>query len=69
MSDRERTPVSLKRANPETAAVATREILGGFPDLIGSQLDLFPHDPSLSLSIRSRKVTPERSRTVATDWY
>jgi hypothetical protein len=29
----------------------------------------FPHDPSPSLSIRSRKVTPERSRRVNTDQY
>ena len=29
----------------------------------------FPHDPSLSLSIRSHKVTPERSRRLATNRY
>src|SRR6202051_1920999 len=40
MSDRRRTPVSVERANAETAAVATPEIPGGFPDLTASQLDL-----------------------------
>jgi thioredoxin reductase (NADPH) len=40
MSDRERNPVSVERANAETAAVATPEIPGGYPDLTASQLDL-----------------------------
>jgi hypothetical protein len=40
MSNRERTPVSVERANAETAAVATPEIPGGYPDLTASQLDL-----------------------------
>src|SRR5471032_1928365 len=40
MSNRERTPVSAERANAETAAVATPEIPGGYPDLTASQLDL-----------------------------
>ena len=40
VSNRERTPVSVERANAETAAVATPEIPGGYPDLTASQLDL-----------------------------
>src|ERR1700730_3810212 len=40
MSNRERTPVSVERANAETAAAATPEIPGGYPDLTASQLDL-----------------------------
>jgi len=40
MSNRERTPVSVERGNAETAAVATPEIPGGYPDLTASQLDL-----------------------------
>jgi CRP-like cAMP-binding protein len=40
MSNRERTPVSVERANAETAAVATPEIPGGYPGLTASQLDL-----------------------------
>src|ERR1017187_3967356 len=40
MSDRKPTPVSVERANAETAAVATPEIPGGYPDLTASQLDL-----------------------------
>src|ERR1700730_6872966 len=40
MSNRERTPVSVERANAETAAVATPEIPGGYPELTASQLDL-----------------------------
>ena len=40
MSNQKGTPVSLERANPETADGATPEIPGGFPDLTASQLDL-----------------------------
>jgi thioredoxin reductase (NADPH) len=40
MSDRERNPGGVERANAETAAVATPEIPGGYPDLTASQLDL-----------------------------
>src|SRR5450755_253360 len=40
MSNRERTPVSVERANAETAAAATPEIPGGYPNLTASQLDL-----------------------------
>ena len=40
MSNREKAPVSVERANAETAAVATPEIPGGYPDLTASQLDL-----------------------------
>src|SRR6202049_69686 len=40
MSNRETTPVSVERANAETAAVATPEIPAGYPDLTASQLDL-----------------------------
>src|ERR1700691_324470 len=40
MSNRKRTPVSVERANAETAAVAKPEIPGGYPDLTASQLDL-----------------------------
>src|SRR5450755_2058830 len=39
MSNRKRTRVSVERANAETAAVATPEIPGGYPDLTASQLD------------------------------
>src|ERR1017187_697982 len=40
MSNRKRTRVRAERANAETAAVATPEIPGGYPDLTASQLDL-----------------------------
>src|ERR1700689_3595103 len=40
MGNREKTPASVKRTNAETAAVATPEIPGGYPDLTASQLDL-----------------------------
>ena len=57
MSNRERTPVSVERANAETAAVATPEIPGGYPDLTASQLDLIRErstetvvDPGASLA-------------------
>jgi hypothetical protein len=40
MSNRQRTPVSVERANAETAAVAAPEIPGGYPVLTASQLDL-----------------------------
>ena len=40
MSNRKRTRVRSERANAETAAVATPEIPGGYPDLTASQLDL-----------------------------
>src|ERR1039458_3466867 len=57
VSNRERTPVSVERANAETAAVATPEIPGGYPDLTASQLDLIRErstetvvDPGASLA-------------------
>ena len=57
MSNRERTPESVERANAETAAVATPEIPGGYPDLTASQLDLIRErstetvvDPGASLA-------------------
>ena len=40
MSNRKRTRVRADRANAETAAAATPEIPGGYPDLTASQLDL-----------------------------
>src|ERR1700730_8110840 len=40
MSNRKRTPVSVEGANAETAAVATPEIPGGYPDLTAAQLAL-----------------------------
>ena len=40
MSNRGRPPVSVERASAETAAVATPEIPGGYPNLSASQLDL-----------------------------
>src|ERR1035441_8977062 len=56
MSNRKRTRVRAERANAETAAVATPEIPGGYPDLTASQLDLIRErstdpvrDPSASL--------------------
>jgi thioredoxin reductase (NADPH) len=39
MSNRERPPDGVERANDETAAEATPEIPGGYPELTGSQLD------------------------------
>jgi thioredoxin reductase/CRP-like cAMP-binding protein len=39
MNNRKRTRVRAERANAETAAVATPEIPGGYPDLTASQLD------------------------------
>src|SRR3984893_874183 len=40
MSNPERSPGSVERGKAETAAVATPEIPGGYPDLTASQLDL-----------------------------
>ena len=40
MSNRKTTRVRVERGNAETAAVATPEIPGGYPDLTASQLDL-----------------------------
>jgi thioredoxin reductase (NADPH) len=39
MSNRERAPAGVERADDETAAEATPEIPGGYPELTGSQLD------------------------------
>src|ERR1700691_5325338 len=57
MSNRKRTRVRAERANAETAAVATPEIPGGYPDLTASQLDLIRErstetvvDPGASLA-------------------
>ena len=57
MGNRKRTRVRAERANAETAAVATPEIPGGYPDLTASQLDLIRErstetvvDPGASLA-------------------
>jgi hypothetical protein len=71
--------VSVERANDETAAVATLEIPGGYPDLTASQLDLIRErstetvvDPGASLGNAGDvdfdfMLGPSGDRRVATD--
>ena len=61
MSNREGTPVSVERANAETAAVATPEIPGGYPDLTASQLDLIRERSTETVVDPGASLAPECS--------